>query len=83
MAAWISTRRWKPCGYLEEAGADSISLSAGIHASRPYMIIPGMDVVPGWNRKASAIVRSRVRIPVMTVGRIHDPELAEDILEIG
>ena len=51
-------------GYLEEAGADSISLSAGIHASRPYMIIPGMGMEPAWNRKASAVVRSRVRIPV-------------------
>ncbi len=70
-------------GYLEEAGADSISVSAGMHASRPYLIVPGMTVDEGWNRKAGAVVRQRVRVPVMAVGRIHRPELAESLLEAG
>ena len=64
-------------GYLEEAGADSISVSAGMHASRPYLIVPGMTVEPAWNREVGSVIRKRIRVPVMTVGRIHDPELAE------
>ena len=68
---------------LEAAGVDSISVSGGLHASRPYMIIPGMAVGRGCYVEASAAVRDRVEVPVMTVGRINTPELAEQILERG
>lgn len=65
---------------LEEAGADSISVSGGIHSSRPYRIVPGMGVERGCYVRYSEAVKKRVRVPVMTVGRITTPELAEDIL---
>lgn len=68
---------------LEQAGADAISVSGGVHASRPYLIVPGMAIPPGWNRKSSAAIRARVSIPVMLAGRINDPEVAEDILASG
>lgn len=69
--------------YLEEAGADSISVSAGMHASRPYMIIPNMAVEHGWNRASGAAVRRHCNVPVMIAGRIHKPEMAEAIIENG
>ncbi len=65
---------------LEEAGADSISVSGGIHSSRPYRIVPGMGVERGCYVRYSEAVKRRVRVPVMTVGRINSPELAEQIL---
>lgn len=65
---------------LEEAGADCISISGGVHASRPYMVVPGMSVEHGCYLRYSDAVRRRVTIPVMTVGRINTPSLAEDIL---
>ena len=68
---------------LEVAGADAISVSGGLHASRPYMIIPGMAVGHACYADCSAAVRRRVEIPVMTVGRINTPGLAERILERG
>ncbi|MDP6812035.1 MAG: NADH:flavin oxidoreductase [Alphaproteobacteria bacterium] len=65
----------------EAAGADAISASGGLHASRPYMIIPGMAIGHGCYADCSAAMRQRVGIPVMTVGRINTPEIAEGILE--
>lgn len=64
----------------EAAGADALSISGGIHASRPYMIVPGMMTVPGWNREGAAAIRAAVSIPVMATGRITTPDLAETIL---
>lgn len=68
---------------LEEAGADSISVSGGIHSSRPYRIVPGMGVERGCYVSYSEAVKKRVHVPVMTVGRITTPGLADDILAKG
>ncbi|MCI5075392.1 FAD-dependent oxidoreductase [Oricola sp.] len=67
----------------ESAGADALSVSAGIHASRPYMIVPGMMIPNGWNRGGAAEIARHVSIPVMATGRITSPELAEDIIAKG
>src|ERR1700712_1571420 len=64
----------------EAAGADSISVSGGVHASRPYMVVPGMSVDRGCYVSYGDAVRRRVKVPVMVVGRINTPELAEQIL---
>jgi len=67
----------------EAAGADSISVSGGVHASRPYMVVPGMSVDRGCYVSYGNAIRKRVKVPVMVVGRINTPELAEQILEDG
>lgn len=67
----------------EAAGADSISVSGGVHASRPYMVVPGMSVDRGCYVSYGDAIRKRVKIPVMVVGRINTPALAEQILEDG
>ncbi|MBV9562821.1 MAG: FAD-dependent oxidoreductase [Bradyrhizobium sp.] len=67
----------------EAAGADSISVSGGVHASRPYMIIPGMSVERGCYAGYAEALRRRVHVPVMVVGRINTPTLGEQILEEG
>lgn len=67
----------------EAAGADSISVSGGVHASRPYMVVPGMSVDRGCYVGYASAIRKRVDIPVMVVGRINTPELAEQILRDG
>lgn len=67
----------------EAAGADSISVSGGVHASRPYMVVPGMSVDRGCYVGYGDAVRRRVKVPVMVVGRINTPELAEQILSDG
>lgn len=67
----------------EAAGADSISMSGGVHASHPYMVVPGMSVDRGCYVSYSDAVRRRVSVPVMVVGRINTPDLAEQILDDG
>ena len=68
---------------LEAAGADSLSVSGGIHASRPYAIIPGMSVPRGCYVAYSEAFKRRLTVPIMTVGRINTPALAEEILAWG
>jgi 2,4-dienoyl-CoA reductase-like NADH-dependent reductase (Old Yellow Enzyme family)/thioredoxin reductase len=68
---------------LEAAGADSISVSGGIHASRPYAIIPGMSVPRGCYAGYSEAFKRRLTVPIMAVGRINTPALAEEILVSG
>lgn len=65
----------------EAAGADSISVSGGVHASHPYMVVPGMSVDRGCYVSYSDAIRRRVSVPVMVVGRINTPDLAEQILD--
>lgn len=68
---------------LEAAGADALSVSGGVHASRPYMVIPGMSVGRNCFAEETKAMRRRLEIPVMTVGRIKTPELVEDIISGG
>jgi NADH:flavin oxidoreductases, Old Yellow Enzyme family len=67
---------------LEEAGADAISVSTGVYASLFWTIVPAA-VEPGYNIDAAAEIRKSVGIPVIGVGRINDPNLAEDIISTG
>ena len=69
---------------LEDAGADSISISGGIHSSRPYGIVPGMCVPRGcYVPYGRTLMQQPHRTPIMVVGRINTPELAERILADG
>lgn len=68
---------------LEGAGADAIHVSAGTYAGGRFYIIPPAAVPHGWNIHAAEIIRKAVSIPVITVGRINDPLLAEAIIASG
>ena len=59
---------------LELAGADSISVTAGLHASRPYLPIAGMALPRGLFLPYAESFRSALRIPVMIVGRLKTAE---------
>lgn len=77
---------------IEEEGGDVVDVSMGQGPSSPedrdYQVvrlqnIPPMDFPAGcWVDYASQI-KEVVTIPVIAVGRIHDPELAEGILQDG
>ncbi len=66
---------------IEEAGADAIVASVGIHASRPYMMIPPMSISPFTNIGYSEEIKKAVGIPVGAIGRIIDPVGAAKIIE--
>lgn len=67
---------------MEEAGVDAIHVSCGVYATTQYIIAPAA-VPPGFNVYAAGEIKRAVNIPVIAVGRINEPLLAEDILESG
>lgn len=67
--------------YLEKLGAAAINVS--VHTYPYYRIVPPMYYQPGVNVYLAENIKEVVKIPVMTVGRINTPELAEEILSAG
>ncbi len=67
---------------LEKHGVDLLHISAGTYES-VWAIIPPLNINPGWIVDYAEEVKKVVNIPVMTVGRINDPFLAESILLSG
>lgn len=65
---------------IEEAGADLIHVSTGTFQDT---VISPAAIPLGHNVDAAAEIKKVVNIPVIAVGKIHDPYLAEDILETG
>jgi len=64
---------------LEKAGVDALHISAGVYGSA-YAITPPAAIRHGWIAHFAEEVKTVVNIPVITVGRINDPLLAETIL---
>ena len=64
---------------LETAGVDCLHCSQGVYSS-PTIIIPPAKVKKGKYVDNAAQIRSVVDIPVIAVGRITDPEMADSIL---
>lgn len=69
---------------LEKAGVAAIHVSAGINASYPKgQMIQPMAVADGSLLPLAARIRKAVRIPVIAVGKIRTPELAERAITDG
>jgi 2,4-dienoyl-CoA reductase-like NADH-dependent reductase (Old Yellow Enzyme family)/NADPH-dependent 2,4-dienoyl-CoA reductase/sulfur reductase-like enzyme len=68
--------------YLERVGADAIEVSAGCGPSL-WHILPPACLPSGQNVAAAAKIRAAVAIPVIVVGKIDTPQLAEDIVASG
>ena len=67
---------------LEEAGVDSLNVSIGVYASWYTQVQPAV-MGHGWIADFAREIKSVVKIPVTTVGRINDPMIAESILRSG
>lgn len=65
----------------EQAGADAIHVSTGSAAGGNIVTTYYMN--PGFNVENATLIKNSVKIPVICVGRINDPELAEDIVSSG
>lgn len=69
--------------YLEDAGIDYLSVSIAVNATDDQMI-PSMYYRHAYQVDYAAEVRTMIKkIPVVTVGRINDPRIAETILASG
>jgi len=67
---------------LEKTGADVIHVSTGLYASQPYSVAPS-NLPIGFNTYAAEAIKKVVKIPVIAVGRINDPVLADSVIEDG
>ena len=68
---------------LVAAGVDAFHISGGVVPDVYWRVLPCIGTQPGFNVPAAAAVKQVVDVPVMVVGRINDPRLAEDILVKG
>lgn len=66
--------------WAEEAGADALMVNAGSKEMKKYLL-PTHSISPGVNREYAAAIKKVVEIPVIALGKINGPELAEDILQ--
>jgi len=67
---------------LEDAGVDAIHVSTGTYESMQWISAP--SIVPiGFLAPEARAIKESVEIPVIAVGRIHEPALAENLLANG
>lgn len=67
---------------LQDAGVDCIDVSAGYWGTAEWMSQPAF-MKPGCIVKYATEIKRQVSVPVIAVGRINDPRLAETILKEG
>lgn len=68
---------------LVEAGADCLSVSTGTYLTLMTYLIPVTGVDPGLNVEAAAAIKAVVDVPVIAVGKLNDPIMAEQVLREG
>jgi len=68
--------------FLIEAGADALIISAGT-TTLSWMVEPPMGSPPAIYAHLSAAIKEVVRVPVISVGRIHNPWVAENVVASG
>lgn len=68
--------------HLVAAGADALHVSAGIMDCMEFVIEP-MSMPEGWRLYLSRRVKAKVNVPVVTVGQIRHPSMAERALVNG
>ena len=68
---------------LEKASVDVLDISVGNVVEEGFTSIPGPDKTPGTFVHLAEAVKAEVKVPVITVGRINSPSLAESILTEG
>ena len=69
--------------WIAEAGVDAIHVSTGSYRSGELTIVPPMIRDPGPFIPLAYGVKKEVNIPVIAVGRLNDPALAEGVLSLG
>ena len=66
-----------------EAGADAIHASVGVYSTPGNLTIASMDTPEGFNIERARAMKQSVVVPVIAVGRIHDPRIADEAIGRG
>lgn len=67
---------------LADAGVDAIHVAGGTVDAMPYVIAPE-SVAEGYNVAFAQALKKVVNVPVVVVGRLHNPDLAEKVIAEG
>jgi len=65
------------------AGADAIHASVGVYSTPGNLTIPSMDTEAGFNLPRARAIKQVAGAPVIGVGRITDPRLADEAIGRG
>lgn len=68
---------------LEAEGVDAFHVSRGVYDSPGNPTSPGMHFPYGINVENAARVRGAVGVPVIVVGKLHDPRMADAVIREG
>ncbi|MBN2159427.1 MAG: FAD-dependent oxidoreductase [Spirochaetes bacterium] len=66
-----------------EAGVSGFHVSSGVYPDLSWRVIPPTGTPFCLNARSAAEIRKAVDVPVMVVGRIVDPGMADDIVRRG
>ncbi|MDY2984992.1 MAG: FAD-dependent oxidoreductase [Synergistes jonesii] len=69
------------CMMLEEFGVNGLHISVGTYGDNTN--VPSMFTSHGWISDFAAEIKKVVSLPVITVGRVNDPIIAEGIVRAG
>ena len=65
------------------AGIDAIHCSVGVYSTPGGLSIASMDTDPGFNLFRARALKEVVNVPIIGVGRINNPELADQAIARG
>jgi 2,4-dienoyl-CoA reductase-like NADH-dependent reductase (Old Yellow Enzyme family)/NADPH-dependent 2,4-dienoyl-CoA reductase/sulfur reductase-like enzyme len=65
------------------AGIDAIHCSVGVYSTPGSLSIASMDTDPGFNLFRARALKDVVNVPIIGVGRINNPELADQAIARG
>ena len=65
------------------AGVDAIHCSVGVYSTPGSLSVASMDTDPGFNLFRARALKEVVNVPVIGVGRINNPELADQAIARG
>jgi 2,4-dienoyl-CoA reductase-like NADH-dependent reductase (Old Yellow Enzyme family) len=68
---------------LADAGADALHVSVGVYSTPGFFITASMDTPEGFNLFRAAEIKNMVDIPVIGVGRVIDPRMADRAIGSG
>ena len=68
---------------LEDEGVDAFHVSCGVYDSPGNPTCPGLHHPTGINVDRAAAVKEAVGVPVIVVGKLHDPRMAEEVISGG
>ncbi len=68
---------------LVAAGADAIHASVGVYSTPGNLSVPSMDTDTGFNLPRARAIKRIAGVPVIGVGRITDPRLADEAIGRG